>query len=487
MLRSLVCAAAIFFLLISVCLIPQNALARRCPVKMPETLLSLYQNSDSIYIAAFDRLEDGKVVEDTDDYTAIERKKHFIISTTLKGEAQKFFVLEDVEYRYKVVPDEVAEEPEEPEAAEEQQETGTDSEGKTETEETKTETFTVVDDEVESVSVEPQLAAGDTVLLFVRKGSDDEKESPQLTDFRDGLKRLDAERLAAYEKRILELNSIFAEKKVSHDRILEWLIRCAQDPLTRWEGTYELLSAVQQLEWKKQAAERRRERIANGEPVEEEATEPADSEDEIPVLRPKNIDTTIFAKTIDPNQKLLLANVLLEHATAGADKTEKQESVRGDRELIELIKRWGDPRLLNYLLDSLRGGSGEPYYKAESMETIAELLDDDVATALSEKYEQTAWESDSDVVGEENEAEDAEEVETETEADQTSTKTDAPPDPENKTEPGSDRDVSETGDAPAPKKQTYKELRDELIQKFLARCHKVIADREKEKMAENAR
>ena len=487
MLRSLVCVAAIFFLLVSVCLIPQNALARRCPVKMPETLLSLYQNSDSIYIAAFDRLEDGKVIEDTEDYTAIERKKHFIISTTLKGEAQKFFVLEDVEYRHKAVPDEVADGAEEPEAAGEQEETETDSEAKTETEETKTETFTVVDDDVESVSVEPELAAGDTVLLFVRKGSDDEREAPQLTDFRDGLKRLDAERLAAYEKRILELNGIFAEKKINHDRILEWLIRCAQDPLTRWEGTYELLSGVQQLEWRTQAEERRRERIANGEPVEVEAVEAAVGEEDLPVQgRRKNIDTTIFAKTIDENQKFLLANILLDRSGEKANK--ERSAVRGDRELIELIKRWGDPRLLNYLLDSLRGGADEPYYKAESMNTIAELLDDDEAASIAEKYQETAWENDSDVVGEDSEEEETAEVkETEPEAEQRPADTGTPPETEGKTLPEPEAEEPEAVETPAVKKQTYKELRDELMQKFLAQCDKVIADREREKSAETAR
>ena len=481
MLRSLVCAAAIFFLLVSVCLIPQNALARRCPVKMPETLLSLYQNSDSIYIAAYDRLEEGKVIEDTEDYTSIGRKKHFIVSTTLKGDAQKFFVLEDVEYRYKERQLEVAEEavePEEPEAPADTEKAGSDSEAKTEPETTE------ADEEVDFVIAEPQLTAGDAVLLFVRKGSDE--GSPQLTDYRDGLKKLSPERLATYEKRINELNGIFAEKKVSHERLLEWLIRCAQDPLTRWEGTYELLSAVQQLEWQQQSVERRRERIANGEPVEEVAPEPAEGENEIPAQgRRKNIDTTVFAKMIDPNQKQLLADILLYRSTTAAEKSQKQESVRGDHELIELIKRWGDPRLLNFLLDSLRAGSGEPYYKAATMETIAELLDDDEAELLADKYQEVAWEDETDIVGQQKDEEEPVD-EAESETDQPPANTDGPPEVEDKAAPETDTEAPETDGAPAPKKQTNKELRDELMQKFLARCDKVAADREKEKSADAA-
>src|SRR5215204_935830 len=424
MFRSLVCAAAIFFILVSVCLIPQNALARRCPVKMPETLLSLYQNSDSIYIAAYDRLEEGKVIEDTDDYTSIGRKKHFIISTTLKGEAQKFFVLEDVEYRYKERQPEVADEPEEPMDPADPEKAESASEAKTEPE-------TETEEEVDFVTAEPQLTAGDAVLLFVRKGSDE--DPPQLTDYRDGLKKLSPERLDAYEKRIKELNGIFAEKKVSHERLLEWLIRCAQDPLTRWEGTYELLSAVQQLEWQQQAAERRRERIANGEPVEEEAPAPAEGEHEILVQgRRKNIDTTVFAKMIDPNQKQLLADILLYRSSTEVEKSQKQESVRGDRELVELIKRWGDPRLLNYLLDSLRAGSGEHYYKAATMETIADLLDDDDAKLLADKYQEIAWEDETDMVSERDEEEEAVDNEVGSETEQPPADTDTQPEVEDK-------------------------------------------------------
>src|SRR5687768_16652587 len=179
MLRFLTCAAAIFVLVLSTCLLPQTATARRCGVKEPETLLSLYQNSDAIYVATFDKTVEGKVIEDTDDYTAVEIKKHFTVSSTLKGKSRKFFVLEEQDYRYKaqnVVGMAVVQ---------------PDSEAEIETAaETESEEEPESDEEAED---ESELKSGDTLLLFVAKGGEGEPET--LADYRDGIKRLSMEHI----------------------------------------------------------------------------------------------------------------------------------------------------------------------------------------------------------------------------------------------------------------------------------------------------
>src|SRR5687768_15071186 len=194
MLRFLTCAAAIFVLVLSTCLLPQTATARRCGVKEPETLLSLYQNSDAIYVATFDKTVEGKVIEDTDDYTAVEIKKHFTVSSTLKGKSRKFFVLEEQDYRYKaqnVVGMERVQPDAEP-AAEPEMET---------TEETGPEEEPEADEETED---ETELKSGDTLLLFVAKGGEGEPDT--LADYRDGIKKLSMEHIGVYEARIRELN-----------------------------------------------------------------------------------------------------------------------------------------------------------------------------------------------------------------------------------------------------------------------------------------
>ena len=80
---------------------PAKTHARRCGEKEPETLLSLYKRSSTIYVATYDRTEDGGVKEDTEDYTIARSLAHYSVSSTLKGEPVKSVVLEDDEYKYK--------------------------------------------------------------------------------------------------------------------------------------------------------------------------------------------------------------------------------------------------------------------------------------------------------------------------------------------------------------------------------------------------
>ncbi len=444
MFRSYLSAAAIFILLFSTLFLPTNVSARsRCPVKMPETLLSLYQNSDAIHIATFDKKTDGEIIEDTADYTSLGIKKHFSISSTLKGESRKFFVLEDSEYRYK----------------------------NTETTPAEAEESEEVEDPEASIELKP----GDTLLLFLKKG--DESDEPTLTDYRDGTKKLSMEHIGVYEARIKELNSIFGAKKIDEAKIVEWLIRCAEDPVTRWEGTFELLGSFQNAEWVEQAAKERKERIERGEPVEEEPSESETSNEEGEEAEgpSKNVDTNSFAKLLDVNQKQALANILLDRTAPVSEDEDKVETeIRGDDELIELVKRFGDPRLVGFLLDQLRANSDEPYAVGQAMKRISEILDDKETEALAEKYSEIAYEDDAD---EATVKANVEEAVPDDEADEAETKTEKTDDEGDKDTPDvaeEETDESERA-VDKPKKITYKEMRHDIVQKFLKRCEIVIA------------
>ena len=453
MLRSFLSAAAIFVLLFSGFFLPASVSARsRCPVKEPETLLSLYQNSDSIYIATFDKTVDGEITESTADYTSIKINKHFSISSTLKGESRKFVAIEDTDYRYK----NIAETPEVPE----------------------------IDEESEDPEASVALKPGDTLLLFLRdgEGDEDEEASPQLTDYRDGTKKLSMEEIGVYEARIKELSDIFSAKKVDEASIVAWLVRCAEDPVTRWEGTFELLQSFQSMEWREQAAAERKARIARGEPVEEEAveTETANEEGEEGEEEEvrKNVDTSVFAKLLDANQKQNLANLLLDRPAPADDKDTKIKQIAGDAELLELVKRWGDSRLIGFLLDRLRANSSEPYIASQTMTTISEILGDEKIKEIADKYNQIAYEAEEETVTDSDEA-DADKPELK----QKEAGTETTDNPKGSKTPA----VVEVGTPAvdpkdgkeAPKKITYKELRNEILQKFLQRCETVIAAEEK--------
>ena len=472
MLRFLTCAAAIFVLVLSMCLLPQTAAARRCGVKEPETLLSLYQNSDGIYVATFDKTVEGEAVEDTEDYTAVEVKKHFTISSTLKGRSRKFFVLEEKDYRYKTqnVVGMEAGQPDAESAAEPETETAAETETDEEPE--------------EETEDESELKSGDTLLLFTAKGGEGEPET--LADYRDGIKKLSMEHIAAYEARIRELNAIFSSKKVNAERLLAWVIRTAEDPVTRWEGTYELLSSVRNSEWREEAAKRRKEQIERGELIEEMSYESDEPPDEAGA-KEKQFDASVFARMLNHDHKQTIANILLNSYTPSSEP-QKAEMVKGDDELIELVKRWGDPRLIGFLLDQLRTGSdGNAVFNADAMSTVAEILDDDDAIAIAEKYSSNSYEDGNELVeAEEEEAEDPEPV-VETPETQDGEKAPIEPEAEKTGESPEEPAEAEETEEPVKKLVTYSQLRTELMQKFLAQCDKAIADKEKEKHERSAR
>ncbi|HSK31224.1 MAG TPA: hypothetical protein VLA17_14795, partial [Candidatus Limnocylindria bacterium] len=186
MCRFLLSVSSIFVLLTTTFLLTPSVSASRCEERMPLTLLALYRTSDSIYIGRYEKSEDGEATEDTADFSVIPVKKHFSISSAIKGETRKSLVLEETEYRYKST-----------EYVEEELGHG---------------------DEIAADAI-PQ--PGDAVLLFVRKNQ--ESGVLELTEMSDGIKKMTPEKLSAYEARLRELKSILAPEKPKYSEIVDWL------------------------------------------------------------------------------------------------------------------------------------------------------------------------------------------------------------------------------------------------------------------------
>jgi hypothetical protein len=436
MFRFLISAFSTFVLLTATLFLPQSASARRCEERMPVTLLSLYRQSDSIYVGRYEKTEDGEVTEETEDYRVIPIKKHFSISSALKGTSRKMLSLSDTEYRYK-----------NQEAVEEESE------------------------HVEEESDAPDLQPGDSVLLFVKKS--EESDEIELTDFADGVKKMTPDKLAAYEARIRELKGIFAVEKPRHSQIVDWLIKCAEDPLTRWEGTFELLQSFQNMDWQDERAKQAAEK-----PVE---SEPGES-DEYAAEEPKAFETgdPNFAKAVTEAQKRSLTNILLNRERPKkSENVEEQTSMAdGDRELIELVKRWGDSKVAGHLLAQL-SESKDATQNSELMLSIASMLHDDVLTEVSTEYSEIQWETDEDVIRalEENVKvpESAEPTDTDQQVD-ADVAVDA-----YVTTAGSE--LNDEGSEKPSKKKTYGELRSALMAKFLDRAGKVIAKEQSRNIA----
>ncbi len=427
MCRFLFSAVSVVGLLITTFLLPQPALA--CDERMPLTLLALYRTSDAIYVGRYEKTVDGEVTEETDDYRAVPITKHFSISSALKGDSRKMLTIADTEYRYKN--QEVA-------VAEDESEHG--------------------GSEVDNV----ELVSGDSVLLFLKKN--EESDELELTEITDGIKKMTPAKLSAYEARIGELKSIFSTEKPKHSQIVEWLVRTAEDPNTRWEGSFELMQSFYNMEWQEERAKL--------------AKEKPDQDEYVPET-PKEFETgdPEFARNLTENQKRALTDVLLnrEQPAENENGAPQSKMAHGDRELIDLVKRWGDSNVAANLLEQLRQGSSDTSFSSELMGSISSMLQDDELGTLFSEYANVQWEVDEDVIADDTEvAEAAPEVAPVDQPQPVGGPELIPVEPVEGAAELAESPVVESAE-PEKKKKTYGELRGELMTKFIARADKVVA------------
>lgn len=259
---------------------------------------------------------------------------------------------------------------------------------------------------------------GETVLLFLRPYGQDGREY-YVTDPRFGAKRLSEDALALYVKRIKELQYILAQPVQDRRELTEWLVRCAEEPATRWEGAYELSNSLSMAEYE---AERRKEReaqpaapaapapppapgakltavemSAEAEAVVDEGSEDGEAvaDDtgggEVDIVREEYtaggglasgpaVDASIV-NGLTAGQRRRLADALF-----ASEKIEE-----GEMHLVRLVKSWDDERFTPFALRYLRGVEQDPPYEAgEVVAALAQSLKDDTLVGLSDEYTQNA-------------------------------------------------------------------------------------------------
>lgn len=441
MFKILLSVVSILVLLLPSILIPSRATA--CPVDPPETLLSLYKSSDAIYVATFDRSIDHEITEDDEERTVVNVKNHFDISSTLKGEPRKFLVLDHTEHRYKLAADssdDESEEPEEPDA----------------------ETLEVEEAEDDGIfgRVEPE--PGDLLLMFIKNGEAD--DGPQLAHYRDAIKKMTPARVESYEARIRDLNSIFSAQNVDDAAIVDWLVRCALDPLTRWEGAFELLQSFEELEWREEQ-KREAENDESGDDVEEVAPEEESpsvkSEDEGDVVEVAGPDHSVYARLLSDTHKQALMNILLERTESPEPGRKDQISI-GDRTLIDLVSKWGDDRFAHFLLDRIERSTDNASFVSDAMSKITKLLGDPELDAIESDFDDILYEDDDEFVAEVSRSIPERDVSVPVR------------DPEEWSSEEIETTPNESTEAPDAPKITYKQLRAELIAKFVVRARQTL-------------
>ncbi|MEP7074571.1 MAG: hypothetical protein ABI878_02080 [Acidobacteriota bacterium] len=307
---------------------------------MPATLFDLYRRSDVIFEARYARTEDGDIVRKDEGYTVVKTKKHFDVYSTLKGSSSKFFELTEDEYRY-----------------------SGDQNGK----------YLVArsgGEAQEDVEITYGLRSGDSVLLFLKFG--DDGRTLDLANDDEGVKKLSSDDIDVYRKRINELSAILSAPKVTPETVNAWLIRCAEEPATRWEATFELAKGYERLEYQEKQPKptAQNKESSNGMIVS----------DEVDAL-----DSSSFARALTVDQKGKLANILLDRRPLASGDSVRT-LVRGDRELIDLVKHWGDPRLAGFLLEELKTKELTDYRRSETMRLIADILRDPRIESLASEY-----------------------------------------------------------------------------------------------------
>ena len=410
--------------------------ATTCPPP-PKPLRILYKQSEKIVVAQLENITDEKILGEDKNYTRVLVRNVFSVSSTLKGKSEPYLVIYETDYRDKNLP-EVKPETKEPAESAESEETETDE-----------------DDE-------ERFKIGKRLLLFLSKG--EESDGYSLVDYGYGAKELSDADLQIYEKRIKEIASILASPERQTERTVEWLVRCAEEPATRWEGAYELDMSFDYAEYEDESeAEEKAARERGDVKIPQENN----NNERMLILDRSDYDSAEdarFAKMLSNSQKNRLTNALINTLGASKGKVKKSDDEglsEGDSALLDLVGRWNEQRLVPALLANLQNSYiAQNYDTVRFINLLARLLKNEKLESLAESYEEIHDEPDEEIANTESENAENEE---ENESEQKSA--------ENKNE---SETIVESAEE-TPEKMTYKQRREQLLNEFIAECQVSLA------------
>lgn len=254
----------------------------------------------------------------------------------------------------------------------------------------------------------PQLKSGERYLFFL--DSREEGEGYEVNDESYGIKKLSGDDLKVYLERMKELADITRQEPEDKHALVEWLVRCAEEPATRWEGAYELVvSTAAAARGDKAEAQGEAEAVqaqavaetpgaSGGDEAQAEllsqapgalgATVTPESIQELPIrrftawqgLRDTLPDPTL-APMLNAVQKQRLADALIA-------STEPSE---GDDFLMQIVKDYGDPRFPNFVLARLHRFEDEAPLEAEQwLRALAASLKNEQIKKLADSYAENA-------------------------------------------------------------------------------------------------
>ncbi len=206
-----------------------------------------------------------------------------------------------------------------------------------------------------------------TVLAFLTRGQDGSGYFTVGLSY--GAKRLTNREIEIYSSRIRELIEIEGQTdpNARQQRLIEWLIRCAEEPVTRWEGAYDLRNSheMKMIEIEKEN-DRKNQRGDQEAVVDEKG------------LDERKEETIDFTALLSEDQKRRLVAAL--HRSYSLSN--------GVLDLIELVELWGDDNLVPFMWSYLKASRKDfPWDTRDLMLKIAILLKNQEALELTEKFE----------------------------------------------------------------------------------------------------
>lgn len=376
--------------------LPRLSVAAACPVELPSPLRVLYLSSERVVVA---RAGEPVPVEGAE--VQVARKTPFEVTESLKGDGgeKQLYV-----YHYNWN---------------------------------------------DSADGPTNFRRGDTRLLFLRRGEDEKQDGYYVTDARYGAKKLSEADLKVYLKRIEELQWVMRTGKPDPDELLEWLVRCAEEPATRWEGAYELAmsaaavaqeeagrrgeSGVEEVSDETEASDEEDKALDAELGIESEddsadagETEADDSADEVSDEAEAEAEAGVEAEsageadgeagesaaveTTDESEGLSSIEVYQRGFVSlylgasvikrlNAEQKERLASALygaetvglGEIELVEVVAGFDDARLAPYLVKQLRKLVDDPSYEAERLAyALGVALKDKQVARLAQKYSENA-------------------------------------------------------------------------------------------------
>lgn len=321
-------AAMIAVLFVTLLVFSKNVSARRCPIEMPQSFLSLYMRSDQVVIADIADEKFTKMVSENSSeesfYYNVERRLNVI--ETFKGAKMNEFSFTKSEYR----PNYNRREADDEEVYFER-----------------------------SARINVVLEKGKRYLFFLTK---DEEGSLYPTDYRSGAREITVQNAVVLEKRLYELGKIVAAKKNQIPRLAEWLVTMTENEQTSWDGAVSLSRSFAGL---------------SNEEDEEAAVLKLD--------KTFNEYSPAVAKQLSDSQKERLSSVLFDSLNRHFYGTAESY----EYELVELVGNWDRTRVAVYGFGILQSIDKSNIEKTrEIMNFIASVAADEKLYEISYEYDE---------------------------------------------------------------------------------------------------